>query len=64
MPVIERNCDKSRNNLLTISRKELIDILRKQKIKGISNKKKCSYVRHLLNYKKKLLEKKLLERKK
>ena len=64
MPVIERNCDKSRNNLLTISRKELIDILRKQKIKGISNKKKMQLCKTFIKLQKKTIRKKTIGKKK
>ena len=61
---IERKCDRSKNLLLTITKNELINILKKYKVKGLLKKNKTELCEIFNKLQKKTLRKKKIGKKK
>ena len=61
---IERKCDRSKNLLLTVTKNELITILKKYKVKGLYNKNKTELCEIFNKLQKKSLRKKQIGKKK
>ena len=60
---IERKCDRTKNPLLTISKKELITILKKFNVKGLYKKNKIQLCQIFQNLQKKHLRRRVIGKK-
>ena len=63
MVTIERECNSGRNPLLTITKKELVDILKKKKVKNITKKNKKELCDIFISLQKKSKRKKIIGKK-